>query len=59
MAEAGDFTATKLYDRALLKPGNVVAGPAIIDQMDTTTVVPMGMKATVDAYLNLILEAQE
>lgn len=59
MAEAGDFTPTKLYDRALLRPGNVVIGSAIIDQMDTTTVVPMGMKATVDAYLNLILEAQE
>ncbi|MCL7466053.1 hydantoinase/oxoprolinase family protein [Phaeovulum sp. NW3] len=59
MAEAGDFTETTLYDRANLKPGNVVKGPAIIDQMDTTTVVPIGMAATVDAYLNLILEAQE
>lgn len=59
MVEAGDFTETKLIDRAKLKPGNVVVGPAIIDQMDTTTVVPPGMAATVDAYLNLILEAQE
>lgn len=59
MAEAGDFVETKLYDRAKLKAGNVVQGPAIIDQMDTTTVVPPGMAATVDAYLNLILEAQQ
>lgn len=59
MVETGDFTETKLIDRAKLKPGNVVVGPAIIDQMDTTTVVPPGMAATVDAYLNLILEAQE
>lgn len=57
MVEAGDFVEAKLYDRALLKAGNVVAGPAIIDQMDTTTVVPLGLTATVDAYLNLILEA--
>ncbi|MBT0781370.1 hydantoinase/oxoprolinase family protein [Paracoccus sp. pheM1] len=57
MLEARDFVETTLYDRALLKPGNVVRGPAIIDQMDSTSVVPPGMAATVDPYLNLILEA--
>lgn len=56
MVEAGGFVSARLYDRARLKPGHVVAGPAIIDQMDSTTVVPPGMAATVDAYLNLILE---
>jgi N-methylhydantoinase A len=58
MVEAGGFVPTTLYDRALLKHGNVVTGPAIVDQMDSTTVVPPGMTATVDAYLNLILEAK-
>lgn len=57
MVEARDFVEATLYDRALLKAGNVVSGPAIIDQMDSTTVVPPGMAATVDPYLNLILEA--
>jgi len=33
-----------------------VAGPAIIDQMDSTTVLPVGYTAKVDAYLNLIVE---
>lgn len=59
MLEAGDFVDTRLYDRALLKAGNVVEGPAIIDQMDTTTVVPPSMTATVDPYLNLIMEASK
>ena len=58
MVEAGDFIETRLYDRALLKAGNVVMGPAIIDQMDSTTVVPPTHAATVDAYLNLVLEAK-
>lgn len=58
MEQVRDFVDTTLYNRDKLRPGNVIAGPAIIDQMDTTTVVPMGMTASVDPYLNLILEAQ-
>lgn len=56
MVETGRFTPTKLYDRARLRAGNVVQGPAIINQMDTTTVVPPGMTARVDQYLNLLIE---
>ena len=54
--EAGDFVPTPIYSRDALQPGNRFAGPAIVEQMDTTTVVPPGMNARVDAYLNLILE---
>ncbi len=54
--EAQDFVATPLYSRDELKPGNRLTGPAIVEQMDTTTVVPPGMNARVDPYLNLILE---
>jgi len=56
MPETGDFVETTLYNRDRLLAGNRIAGPAIIDQMDSTTVVPPDMTATVDAYLNLILE---
>ena len=38
-AESG-FTATPVYDRERLPAGCRIAGPAIIEQMDTTTVVP-------------------
>jgi N-methylhydantoinase A len=54
--EAGDFVPTPIYSRDALLPGNRFAGPAIVEQMDTTTVVPPGMTARVDPYLNLILE---
>ena len=40
-----------VYDRETLAPGNRFAGPAIVEQMDTTTVVLPGMTARVDAYL--------
>ncbi|MFC0408539.1 hydantoinase/oxoprolinase family protein [Roseomonas elaeocarpi] len=57
MPERGGFTPCAIYDRAKLKPGNRIQGPAIIEQMDTTTVVLPDMTATVEPYLNLILEA--
>ncbi|SFK80449.1 hydantoinase/oxoprolinase family protein [Falsiroseomonas stagni] len=54
--EAGGFVATPIYSRDALHPGNRFVGPAIVEQMDTTTVVLPGMTARVDSYLNLILE---
>ncbi|MFT3761412.1 MAG: hydantoinase/oxoprolinase family protein [Pseudoxanthomonas sp.] len=56
MPERGDFVDCPVYDRALLKASNLIEGPAIIEQMDTTTIVLPGMTARVEPYLNLILE---
>ncbi|MBD3846032.1 hydantoinase/oxoprolinase family protein [Bosea sp. SSUT16] len=56
LPETGGFTNCPIYDRALLGPGHEVTGPAIIDQMDSTTLVLPGQVATVDAHLNLIIE---
>ena len=56
LAEAQNFVSCPVYDRERLQPGNRIAGPAIVEQMDTTTVVLPGMTAHVDPYLNLILE---
>ncbi len=58
MDEAKDFVTCPVYTREKLKPGNRIAGPAIVEQMDTTTVILPDMQATVDPYLNLILEMQ-
>ncbi|SMH36759.1 hydantoinase/oxoprolinase family protein [Mesorhizobium australicum] len=55
-AASKSFRRNIVYDRHKLAPGNVVHGPAIIDQMDTTTVVPAGCVARVDPYLNIIME---
>ncbi|NIY98926.1 hypothetical protein HC022_22700, partial [Salipiger sp. HF18] len=54
--ETGAFTETTLYARDRLAPGNVFQGPAIVEQMDTTTLIPPGVTARVDTIDNLILE---
>ena len=36
--------------------GNRIEGPAIVEQMDATTLIVPGATATVDPYLNLLLE---
>jgi len=46
---------TAVYDRALLAPGNVIQGPAIIEQFDSTTLVKSGQTARVDEYMNLMI----
>ena len=46
---------TPLYDRNLLSLGDRIAGPALVVQLDTTTVVPPGWHGDVDAYGNLLL----
>ena len=50
---ANDVIECRTYDRSLLKSGNILEGPAIIDQADTTVVVPPGYTCRVDTYGNL------
>ncbi len=57
-AEAGGFVTCPIYDRERLRPGNRIAGPAVIEQMDATTLLPPGMHATVDPIRNLLMEAR-
>ncbi|MCX5495504.1 hydantoinase/oxoprolinase family protein [Kaistia dalseonensis] len=45
-----------VYDGALLKPGNFIEGPAIIEQWGTTIVVHPGHECLIDAYGNIIIE---
>lgn len=46
---------TPIYDRAALKAGNVIRGPAIVEQADTTTLVLPDLTAEVDRYGNLLI----
>ena len=48
---------TPIYERRQLKAGQVIDGPAVIVQQDTTAVVEPGYRATVDGYSNLIIRA--
>ena len=56
LPEAGGFVSCPVYDREKLRPGNRIEGPAIVEQMDATTVVLPDMTAYVEPYLNLVLE---
>jgi N-methylhydantoinase A len=58
LPEAGDFVPCPVHDRTRLGPGHRVVGPAIIEQMDSTTLLLPGQVATVDAWLNLMVEDQ-
>ena len=53
---SGKFADYILYDRDKLHNGNVIQGPAIIEQMDSTTIVLSNQKATVDEFLNMMIE---
>ncbi|MCW3475387.1 hydantoinase/oxoprolinase family protein [Limobrevibacterium gyesilva] len=57
LPEAGGFVSCPVYERDKLDSGNRIAGPAIVEQMDATTVILPGMVARVEPYMNLILEA--
>lgn len=47
--------ATPVYARERLVAGNRLVGPAIVEQMDTTTVIPPGLSARVDDYGNILI----
>lgn len=49
---------TPVYDRAKLMPGHTFIGPAIVEQLDATTVVHPGDRVRVDASHNLIIEVE-
>jgi len=52
----GKYADYILYDKEKLRNGNIIQGPAIIEQMDSTTIVLSTQKATVDKYLNMMIE---
>jgi N-methylhydantoinase A len=56
LPETGGFTPCPVHDRDRLGPGHRLAGPAIVEQMDSTTLVLPGQVATVDPWLNLMVE---
>ncbi|MDD3920794.1 MAG: hydantoinase/oxoprolinase family protein [Eubacteriales bacterium] len=53
--ETQDYVATHIYNRNLLRYGNLLCGPAIIEQMDATIVVPPGHRAEVDSNLSIMI----
>ncbi|HYO36819.1 MAG TPA: hydantoinase/oxoprolinase family protein [Geodermatophilus sp.] len=53
-----EWADTPTYDRTRLAPGDVVAGPAVIEEFGSTVPVHPGFTATVDRHGNLLLEKE-
>ncbi|OJU81314.1 MAG: methylhydantoinase [Solirubrobacterales bacterium 70-9] len=56
---ADGYISVPVYDRSLLKPGNQISGPAIVEQMDTTTILLPGDTCRVDTLRNLVIHTGE
>ncbi len=50
---------TRIYNRDLLEPNHRISGPAIVEQLDTTTVIQPEQQAVVDEYRNIIIRAKQ
>jgi N-methylhydantoinase A/oxoprolinase/acetone carboxylase beta subunit len=53
--EEGQWRRGALYDRANLRPGDRIAGPAVIVELSATTYLPTAWTAAVDGFGNLVL----
>ena len=52
----GGVEPTPIVDRARLRPGHELLGPAIVEQLDSTTLIGPGQHARLDEYRNLHIE---
>jgi N-methylhydantoinase A len=57
--EAAKAIDTTIYDRDRFDVGTTFSGPAIVEQLDATTVVSPGWRAFVDRHSNLVLEQSD
>ncbi|MDE2853075.1 MAG: hydantoinase/oxoprolinase family protein [Chloroflexota bacterium] len=53
--ERADFVMASVFDRYRLCAGMSFQGPAVVEERESTIVLPPGMRATVDAYGNVHL----
>ncbi len=57
-AESGGYVDCPIYDRYALPAGASLAGPAVVEELDSTTVVHPGFAVSVDGTGNLIIEQE-
>ena len=53
------WTRCQIYNREKFQPGNIVDGPCVIEEWDTTTVLNEGYSGSIDRYGNIILTRRE
>jgi N-methylhydantoinase A len=56
--ESGGYVEIPVYRREALLAGNVLDGPAIIEQLDATTVIYPRQRAHVDRLGNLVVTVE-
>jgi N-methylhydantoinase A len=54
--EGAGWLPCTVYDRYALAPGAAFAGPALVEERESTCVIGPGATVTVDAYRNLVIE---
>ena len=52
----GEYVETPVYERDLLSTGDILEGGAIVEQMDSTTIIHPGQMGMVDGYGNIIIK---
>jgi len=55
----GAFRETRVYDREDLRPGDAIAGPAVIREQNATTVIEPGWRATLTSRDHLVVDRVE
>jgi 5-oxoprolinase (ATP-hydrolysing) len=56
--ELGGYVDIKVYNRYALRPGDVIAGPAIVEERESTTIVCPGDRLRVDASYHMVIQVQ-
>ena len=54
--EAQGYVDTPVYDRYALRPGAGLAGPAVIEERESTTIIGPGARVRVDTALTIVVE---
>jgi N-methylhydantoinase A len=54
-SEVGGYLRTPVYDHYVVRPGQAIAGPAIVEQRESTAVIGPSGSATLDARSNLVI----
>jgi N-methylhydantoinase A len=58
-SEIGQFTDAPIYDRYRLAAAQQLLGPAVVEEMDSHTVIHPGFQADVDEFGNLLISPQK
>jgi N-methylhydantoinase A len=55
----GGYHSTPVYDRYGLEPGTAIDGPAIVEERESTLIVPPGARAVVAGDRSLVIDLDE